>query len=321
VNPIDTKVRSKVYDDYPDYYDHVPQPRPKPYEAGYQIMGYDGAGTIAAIGDSVTDFHVGDAVYYSGSPIRPGSNAEYQLVDSRSMAPKPPSLSFVEAAAMPLTWITAYEALVERLAITPNENAGLLIINGAGGVGSVATQIARTILKLPVVVTTASRPETESFSREMGATHVVNHRGDIVSQIADLDLKVPIKYVFITHSTTPYLDPVSRICEPFGKVCSIVQTKDMSPMYGSQFMAKSLVFVWELLGTKPWFGTDVESHGRMLRELAELVEKGEIKCHLKNTLRLDLKGLRRGHELVESGKTIGKNALSVDFGEGGAAFT
>lgn len=283
-------------------------------------MGYDGAGVVSAVGDAVQGLKAGDEVYYSGSPIRQGSNAAYQLVDSRSVAHKPRTLSMVESAAMPLTWITAYEALIERLGIRPDEKAGLLIINGAGGVGSVATQIAKTILRLPVVVTTASRPQTVQFSQQMGATHVVNHREDIVSQIADLRLDVPIKYCFITHSTTPYLDPVSRVVAPFGRVCSIVQTKDMSPMYGSQFMAKSLSFVWELLGTKPWFGTDVESHGRMLRELAELVDDGKVKCHLKNTLRLDLKGLREGHELVESGKTIGKNALSVEFGEGGDVF-
>jgi len=283
-------------------------------------MGYDGAGIIAAVGDSVQGLKQGDEVYYSGSPIRQGSNASYQLVDGRSVAHKPRSLSMVESAAMPLTWITAYEALVERLGISPGEEAGLLIINGAGGVGSVATQIAKTLLRLPLVVTTASRPETVRFSKDMGATHVVNHREDIVAQIADLRLDVPIKYCFITHGTTPYLDPVSRIVAPFGRVCSIVQTTDMSPMYGSQFMAKSLTFVWELLGTKPWFGTDVESHGRMLRDLARLLDEGKVRCHLKNTLRLDLKGLREGHELVEGGKTIGKNALSVDFGEGGEVF-
>lgn len=298
----------------------MPSPRPRPFETGYQILGYDGAGTISAVGSDVKTFKPGDEVYYSGSPIRQGSNAEYQLVHAGSVALKPKNLSFVEAAAMPLTWITAYEALTERLGIQKGEQAGLLIVNGAGGVGSVATQIARKVLGLPVVVTTTSREETTAFSKEMGATHTVNHREDVAEQVEKLDLKVPIKYVFITHSTTPYLQPAARVCAPFGRVCSIVQTKDMSPMYGSEFMAKSLTFVWELLGTKPWYGVDMDSHGKILQELAELLEKGEVKCHLKQSLRLDLEGLRKGHELIEGGKTIGKNGLSVDFGEGSTPF-
>ena len=113
--------------------------------------------------------------------------------------------------------------------------------------------------------------------------------GDIVEQDAGLGLEMPtIKYVFITHSTTPNLQPAAAICAPFGRVCSIVQTKDLSLMYGSEFMAKRLTFVWELLQTKPWYGVDVESHGKILTELAELLEKGEIKCHLKQSLRLGL---------------------------------
>ena len=125
MNPVDIKVRGGVYDDYPDYYDRVPRP--------YQIIGFDGSGTVEKVGTAVKAFKAGDDVYYSGSPIRHGSNAEYQLVDSRSAAKKPESLDFVEAAAMPLTYITAYEALVERLEIKKGEEASLLIINGSGG--------------------------------------------------------------------------------------------------------------------------------------------------------------------------------------------
>jgi NADPH:quinone reductase-like Zn-dependent oxidoreductase len=268
----------------------------------------------------VENFAPGDEVYYSGSPIRQGSNAEYQLVDSRSVAKKPKNLNFIESAALPLTWITAYEALVERMEIKKGEQAGLLIINGSGGVGSVASQIARTVLDLPVVVTTTSRPETTEFSKSMGATHTVNHREDIPPQIEKLGLKIPIKYIFITHSTTPYIEPAAKICAPFGKVCSIVQAKDIQ-MYGTEFMAKSLSFVWELLGTKPWYGVDMNSHGKILEELRQLVEDGKVKTHLQQSFRLDLEGLRKAHEAIESGGSMGKNGLSVDFGEGGAAFT
>ncbi|THW30399.1 GroES-like protein [Aureobasidium pullulans] len=318
VNPIDMKVRAGVYDDYADYYDHVP--KPKPGEGGYQIIGFDGAGVVEQVGSNVRGFASGDEIYYSGSPIRQGSNAEYQLVDSRAVAKKPKNLDFIQSAALPLTWITAYEALVERMEIKKGEKAGILIINGSGGVGSVASQIARTVLDLPVVVTTTSRPETTEFSKSMGATHTVNHREDLPSQIEKLELKVPIKYIFITHSTTPYMEPAAKICAPFGKVCSIVQAKDIQ-MYGTEFMAKSLSFIWELLGTKPWYKIDLESHGKILEELRQLIEDGKVKTHLQQSFRLDLKGLRKAHEAIESGGSMGKNALSVDFGEGSAPFT
>ena len=304
VNPVDTKVRAGVYDDYPDYYERAP--------ALPQILGFDAAGVVESVGTSVTDFKAGDEVFYAGSPIRQGSNAEFQLVDSRSVALKPKSLDFAQAAAMPLTWITAWEALVERMNIQSGEEAGILIINGAGGVGSVASQIARSVLKLPVVVTTTSREETTSFSKEVGAaTHTVNHREDIVKQIQDLDLAVPIKYVFITHTpTSGYLAPAAKICAPFGKVCSIVQDEKM-PMYGTEFMAKSLTFVWALLGTKPYYGVEPESHGNILSRLATLVDGGEVKCHLTQTLKADEKGIRKAHEIIEEGKAIGKVALEM----------
>ena len=132
VNPIDIKVPSRVYDDYPDYYDHVPKD-------SYLILGFDGADIIEALGTDVNGFKVGDEIFYSRSPIRHGSNAEFQLVDHRSVAKKPASLDFDQAACMPLTWITAYEALVERMEISKGEQAAILIVNEAGGVGSVAS--------------------------------------------------------------------------------------------------------------------------------------------------------------------------------------
>ena len=304
VNPVDTKVRGGVYDDYPDYYDRTP---PLPH-----IIGFDGAGVVEDVGDAVQGFQMGDEVYYSGSPVRHGSNAEYQLVDCGSIAYKPKTLNMVEAAAMPLTWITAYEALVERMEIQKSENAGILIINGAGGIGSVASQIACTLLKLPVVITTTSRPETTAFSKEMGATHTINHREDIVQQVRDLELETPIKYIFITHTPADkYIIDSAAICAPFGKVCSIVQTKEM-PMYGTEWMAKSLTFVWELLSTKPVYHVGVDSHGKILEELAQLIDDGTIKCHLKQTFPLTVDGLRKGHELLEASGAMGKVGLAVD---------
>ncbi|KAF2441739.1 quinone oxidoreductase [Karstenula rhodostoma CBS 690.94] len=304
VNPVDTKVRAGVYDDYPDYYDRAP--------ALPQILGFDAAGVVENTGPAVKKFKAGDEVFYAGSPIRQGSNSEYQIVDSRSVAFKPESLDWGQAASMPLTWITAWEALVERLEIQKGEDVGILIINGAGGVGSVASQIARRVLKLPVVVTTASREETIKFSKDVGgATHTVNHREDIIKQVHDLKLDVPIKYVFITHTpTSGYLGPAAKILAPFGKVCSIVQDQEM-PMYGTEFMAKSLTFAWALLGTKPYYGVQPESHGEILEELKELLDRGEVKCHNTQKLKLDEAGVKSAHEIIEGGKAIGK--VSLEF--------
>ncbi|KAJ4339604.1 hypothetical protein N0V87_003044 [Didymella glomerata] len=304
INPVDTKVRAGVYDDYPDYYTRAPSLP--------QILGFDAAGVVESVGRSVSKFAAGDEVFYAGSPIRQGSNAEFQVVDSRSVAIKPKTLDWGQAASMPLTWITAWEALVERLGIQENEDAGILIVNGAGGVGSVASQIARRVLKMPVVVTTASRDETVEFSRDVGgATHTVNHREDLVKQVSELKLSVPIRYVFITHTpTSGYLEPAAKILAPFGKVCSIVQDKEM-PMYGTEFMAKSLTFVWALLGTKPYYGVQPESHGKILEKLRGLLDNGDVKCHNTQKLKMDEAGVRQAHEIIEGGKAIGK--VSLEF--------
>lgn len=138
-------------------------------------------------------FKQGDEVFYSGSPVRHGSNAEFQLVDERSVGHKPKCLDMAEAAAMPLTYVTAYQALVKQLQIQKKEKAAVLIIIGAGGVGAVASQIARQLLELPAVITTASRPESVEFTKRMGATHVLNHRDDLEQQIHKLNLEVPVK--------------------------------------------------------------------------------------------------------------------------------
>ncbi|KZT29040.1 quinone oxidoreductase [Neolentinus lepideus HHB14362 ss-1] len=305
VNPIDIKVRAGKYDDYPDYYERVPRL--------YQICGFDTAGLVEEVGEDCTLFKPGDDVFYSGSPIRHGSNAERQLVDERSVGRKPKNLSFVEAAAMPLTYVTAYEALVERMEIQKGERAGLLIINGSGGVGSVANQIARTALELPVVVTTASRPESQEFTKAMGATHVINHRHDLKEQIDELHLQVPIN-----HTTDQYMDVCAKICAPFGKIVSIVQGQ--ARMFGTQFMAKSLAFIWEVIGTKPYYGVDLDSQHDILNELADLIEAGRIVCHLKQKLKLTAEGLRQAHGMIEDGGSIGKIALGIDESGDGDSF-
>ncbi|OSS53003.1 hypothetical protein B5807_02357 [Epicoccum nigrum] len=215
---------------------------------------------------------------------------------------------------MPLAWITAWETLVERMEIQEGEKAAILIINGAGGVGSVVSQIARRVLKMPVVITTASREETIKFSKDIGAaTHTVNHREDLVKQVEELKLEMPLKYVFITHTpTSGYLGPTAKMLAPFGKVCSIVQDEEM-PMYGTEFMSKSLTFVWALLGTKPYYGVQPESHGQILERLRELLDDDEVQCHNTQKLTLDENGVREAHGIIEGGKEKGKVAL--EFGD------
>ncbi|KAI1260979.1 quinone oxidoreductase [Xylariaceae sp. FL1019] len=318
VNPIDIKVRGGVYDDPPDYYDRVTSLTQE--SPNLHIIGYDGAGIVLEAGPDAKYFKAEDEVFYLGSPVMQGSYSEEQIIDERHAGHKPKSLDFVQSAAMPLTYGTAYESLVERLEIKKGENAAILIINGGGGMGSIASQIARYILKLPIVITTASRPETVEFSKQMGATHVVNHREDIVKQIRDLNLPadVPLKYAFITSRTEQYLHPIGDILVPFGKVCSIVQAR--FDMYGSQFMSKSLTFVWAWIGTGPYHHYQhdkQEKHHEWYEELSRLLDEGAIKCHLKQRLRLTAEGIREAHRRVEAGKAVGKIALGVDEpGEG-----
>lgn len=236
---------------------------------------------------------------------------------------KPKSLDFVQAAAMPLTYGTAYEALVDRLEIKRGEKSGLLIINGGGGVGSIASQIARNVLGLPVVITTASRPETTEFSKKMGATHVVNHRQDIVEQIRGLDLPgdVPLRYALITSRTEQYLHPIADVLATFGKVCSIVQAK--FDMYGSQFMSKSLTFSWCWLCSGAYHGyvnDNEEKHHQWFEDLARMLDDGTVKCHLTRRLKLSLAGLKEAHRENEAGSGIGKTALGVDEEGPGEAF-
>lgn len=287
-------------------------------------MGYDGAGVVIDTGPEVKHFKVGDEIYYVANPVMQGVYSEQHLADERHAGHKPKSLDFVQSAAMPLTYGTACEALFDRLEIRPGERAALLIINGGGGMGSIATQIARYQLKLPVVITTASRPETTSFSRKMGATHVVNHRHDIVEQIRGLGLPddIQLKYAFITSRTEQYMKPISDVVAPFGKVCSIVQAK--FDMYGSQFMSKSLTFAWCWIGTGVFHGYQndrEEKHHEWYEEMARLLDNGTIQCHLTRRLRLTAEGIREAHRVLEAGQAIGKIALGVDEPGEQKAFT
>lgn len=306
VNPVDTKVRSGKYDDYPDYYDHVPLNTDK-----YQILGFDGSGIIEQIGSDVSQFKVGDEIYFLASVFRQACNTEFVIVNEQSVAIKPRSLSFEHAAGIPLTALTAWESLVERLEIKEDEQVGILIINGAGGVGSIATQICSQILRLPVIITTASRDETRTFSKEMGATHIINHHENIPKQIDELKLNVPLKYAYITHTeVSDYVKICADILAPFGKMCSIVQGN--FDMYGTPSMAKSLTFVWGLLSTKARYGFSFEDHGKVLAKLAKLFDEGKMKSNVTKVFDFNRDNLRKVHDIITNGEAIGKITLKTN---------
>ncbi|CAK9188729.1 unnamed protein product, partial [Sphagnum troendelagicum] len=336
VNPIDVKVRGGVYDDYPDYYDRVESMKESGGEK-YQILGFDGAGVIEELGNDVDQkkFKKGDEVYYLATPFRQATNAEYVLVDQSCVALKPKSMTFEEAAGVPLVSLTASQCLIDRLGIQEGEECAILIINGAGGVGSAAIQICAKLLKLKVIIATASKEDTIKWCKTMGATHVVNHREDILKQIEKLNLKVPLKYALISHTTveeyvkvcsrnrTPFPaltidDPVTsllfQVCieclAPFGKMCSIVQGKfDLGP--NTAAMAKSLTFVWGLLGTMGYFKIKTNVLQEHLELFAKLIDAKEMQSTVTKTFDFNLENLRKVHDIVEHGGTTGKMTLKM----------
>ena len=294
VNPVDTKVRA---------------PKDK-VEPAVRILGWDAAGTVAAAGPDVTLFKVGDPVFYAGSITRPGANSEFHLVDERIVGHKPASLDFAHAAALPLTAITAWEALFDRLGVSPRgEHAGrsVLVIGGAGGVGSIGIQLARTLAGLTVIAT-ASRPESAAWCRRLGADHTIDHRGDMPAQLRSLGF-AEVDYVLCFNDTDRHFGAMASVIAPQGKICSIVENN--GELAVGDLKSKSATFVWEFMFTRSMFGTPdmVEQH-RLLNEVARLVDAGRLETTLGEHLgRIDAANLRRAHAILESGQTIGKLVL------------
>lgn len=293
VNPVDTKVRRRA----------DPGGTPK-------VLGYDAAGIVRAVGSRVTAFRPGDEVYYAGSIERPGTNAEFHLVDERIVGPKPRSLSFAEAAALPLTVITAWEALFDRLGIPRGQDtsdAALLVIGGAGGVGSIALQLARRLTGLRVIGT-ASRPETMAWCREMGAHDVLDHAGDLVAQARALG--VPMRYIFSTNATDRHWAAIAEMVAPQGRICLI---DDPEPIDVRLLKRKSAALHWEFMFTRPVFDTpDIEAQRHLLTEVSRLVDAGTLRTTLAQHMgRITAANLRAAHALVESGKAHGKLVLEA----------
>lgn len=297
VNPVDVKNRA---------------PRPT-IETTPRILGWDAAGVVEAVGPDVTLFKPGDEVFYAGSIDRAGCDSELHLVDERIVGPKPRTLSFEEAAALPLTTITAWEALFDRLGIAkePSTNQGrtVLIIGGAGGVGSIAIQIAEQVAGLHVIAT-ASRPDSSKWCRQQGADLVINHRQPLKEELAAAGFAT-VDYILCTNSVEQYVTSMAEVIAPQGKICSIVATKGNEPIPMNLFMRKSVGFFYELMFTRPVFQTpDMQAQHDLLVEASRLVDAGTLRTTLTERFgSLNATNLRRAHARIESGTMIGKLAL------------
>jgi len=295
VNPTDVKSRA---------------PREK-IEETPQILGRDVAGIVAEVGAACTLFQPGDEVYYAGSNIRPGGNSEFHLVDERIVGHKPQHLDFAQAAALPLTSLTALEGLFERLDIShdpaTNKEKAILIIGAAGGVGSIATQLARLVGL--TVIGTASRPESIQWALAHGATHTISHAQPFVPQLQALGFPL-VDYIFCLNSPTKHWDDIVASIAPQGKICSILPI-DSKVNLGPLFQ-KSVTLVWELMFTRPMFQTaDMIEQHKHLDALALLVDAGKIQTTVTEILEpINAANLRSAHAKIESGQTIGKIVLA-----------
>ncbi len=294
VNPVDVKVRASA----------------TPPEGEARVLGFDAAGIVEAVGAEVTLFRPGDEVFYAGAIDRPGTNSAFHLVDERIVGRKPATLSFTEAAALPLTAITAWELLFDRLGVPYGVKRGggtLLVINGAGGVGSILTQIARRLTGLTVIAT-ASRPETIDWCRKMGAHHVIDHRQPLNEGLAAIGIP-QVDYVASLTATAAHLPAILAAIAPQGRMALI---DDPASLDIVPFKRKSVSVHWELMFTRPLFGTaDMIEQHRLLNEVADLVDAGILATTLtQDAGPITAENLRRVHGLVESGRSIGKAVLT-----------
>lgn len=290
VNPVDVKVRSMMSP-----------------ESGMKIIGYDAAGIVRAVGSDVRKFEIGDEVYYAGDFTRAGTNAEFHAVDERIVGKKPQSLGFAEAAGFPLTSITAWEILFDSFALREGEGKGesLLIIGGAGGVGSILIQLAKKLTNLTVIAT-ASRLETVEWVKKMGADHVINHRESLVSQIKNVGLTP--RYVASLNGTEGHFPAIVELIKPRGHITLIDDPKSLDI---ASIKLKALSFSWEFMFTRSMFQTDdIEKQHALLNRVSELIDNGTLVSTVSNFLgKMSVDTLKTAHRMQESGRAIGKNVL------------
>lgn len=293
VNPVDTKVRKMTSGVL-----EIPR-----------ILGWDASGEIIDVGSAVMGFKAGDAVFYAGDITRPGCNAEYQCIDFRLIAHKPQRLSFEEAAAMPLTTLTAWEGF-ERMHLA--EGKMLLIIGAAGGVGSIAIQLAKQ--SGCYVIATASRPETQQWCLDLGADAVIDHRGDILAQCRELGFD-QVDAIANFVDTDGYWDIMGELIAPFGELFLIVEPK-IALRVGDPLKAKCVSIIWEFMFARAKFQTsDMAHQGEILQQASELLDAGVLRHTMTTHLGiLSVATLREAHGLLESGRSVGKIVMSVDHG-------
>jgi len=289
VNPVDTKVHKGAQKS------GLQQPR---------ILGWDASGIVLAVGSKVTNFTVGDEVYYAGDITRPGSNATQQLVDARITGHKPRTLNWAQAAAIPLTALTAWEGLFDRLQIDrATEGKTLLIVGGAGGVGSLAIPFAKLHSKVRVIAT-ASRPDSAQWCKDRGADLVIDYQ-DMAAELAKYDIKT-VDYIFCLNDTDGHWATMTQLIVPQGQICTIVE--NAHPLNMEQMKMKSASLHFEFMYTRSMFTTDdIACQGKILNTTAKLLDEGKITTTLNKTLNgLSVETLEQAHSLVLEGHMRGK---------------
>ncbi|HSI47385.1 MAG TPA: zinc-binding alcohol dehydrogenase family protein [Ideonella sp.] len=293
VNPVDAKVRKGS----------------APAEGQARVLGWDAVGSVEAVGPAVTKFKPGDRVYYAGAINRPGANSELHAVDERITALAPASLDDTQAAALPLTTITAYELLFDRLRVAKGGGAGqtLLVIGGAGGVGSILIQLARQLTQLRVVAT-ASRPETRQWCLDLGAHAVIDHSKPLAAELLAAG-EGQVDFVAALTQTTHHYPQIIEALKPQGAIGCI---DDMDGLDAMKLKTKALSLHWELMFTRPMFETpDMQRQGELLAEVAQLVDAGRIRTTVnENFGSINAANLKRAHALIESGRALGKIVLA-----------
>lgn len=293
VNPVDTKMRQRA----------------APTAGEFRVLGWDGVGIVEEVGPQAILFKPGDAVFYAGAIGRQGTNSEFHLVDERLVAAKPASLSNAEAAAMPLTAITAWEMLFERLDITrrvPGAANAIVIVGGAGGVGSMAIQLVKALTDLEVIAT-ASRPETRQWVRGLGADHIIDHTKALSQEMARLGIGAPA-FVFSTTQSDLHFDEIVELIAPQGRFGLI---DDPEPIDVRKLKRKSVSLHWELMFTRSIFETpDMIKQHVLLSEVSRLADEGKINTTVAEHFgTINAANLMRAHALLESGKARGKIVL------------
>jgi zinc-binding alcohol dehydrogenase family protein len=292
-NPVDYKVRKRA----------------EPPEGDTKILGFDAAGVVDAVGPDVSLFKPGDEIWYAGSIQRPGTNSEFHLVDERIVGHKPKTLSFTQAAALPLTSITAWELLFDRLGVAPGKSLDprtLLIVGGAGGVGSILIQLARRLTGLTIIAT-ASRPESSKWCLDLGAHHVIDHSKPMKDQIDALKVP-PVALITGLTNTEQHFASLADIIAPQGKIGLI---DDPASLNVNLLKGKSVSLHWELMFTRSTFQTDdmIAQHN-MLEDVANLIDNGVLRTTLGKVLgKINAANLKQAHALLESGRATGKLVL------------